>query len=171
MNERILGILPDARHEPARAPAPDWLFGGPPQPDEREGWFHGPKTRFDLVMTDRRLVAVAAGGGSVREREASYAAHGAADLAAIVPGCRSIGPADVAEIVVDRLPVSAGEYSSDWGTDVVLRTPLGAETRFRAIDDRRTVDEVIEMLRPAFGERVRRAKVVRHGLFRRATRE
>jgi hypothetical protein len=171
MDERVLGIVADARHEPARSPSPDWLFGGGPRPDEREGWFHGPKVRYDLVMTDRRLIVVPATGGSVDDRRTADAALSPAELTAGSPDSRSIGPDEVAEVVVDRLPVSVGEYSSEWGTDVVLRTPLGAETRFRAIDDRRTADEVVELLRPAFGERVRRARVVRRGLFRRATRE
>ena len=171
MDERILGVVADGRHEPARAPAPDWLFGGPPRPDERAGWFHDPATRYDLVITDRRLLVVPVSGGAAREREAGYEPEGGVDRAAAVPGCRVVGAADVAEVVVDRLLISAGEYSSDAATDVVLRTALGAETRFRAIDDRRTADEVVGLLRPAFGERVRRARVVRHGLFRRATRE
>jgi hypothetical protein len=170
VDERILGVIPDARHESPRAPAPDWLFGGPPRPDEQPGWFHDAKVRYDLVVTDRRLVVVPVTGGAAREREAGYLARSADELVAGT-GYRSIGPADVAEIVVDRQLVNVGEYSSDAATDVMLRSPLGPETRFRAINDRRTADDIVKLLQLVFGERARRARVVRHGLFRRPTRE
>lgn len=74
-------------------------------------------------------------------------------------------------MVVDRLPVAVGEYSSDWALDVVLRSPIGAETRLRAINVPRTADQVVALVEPTFEGRVRRAQIVRHGLFRRATRE
>jgi len=169
--ERILGAIPDAHHEPARPPAPDWLFGGPPRPEERGGLFHGPRLRYDLLITDRRLIVVPVTGGAPREREAGYGAATTADLITGTPGCNSVGPADVTDVVVDQLLVNVGEYASDTATDVVLRSPAGGETRFRALNVERRVEDVVALLAPAFGPKVRRARIVRHGLLRRATRE
>lgn len=169
-DEQTLGVIPDARHEPARAPAPEWLFGGPPGPKERPGWFHDPRLRYDLVITDRRLIVMPVVGSTPRG-EARVDGAPPAEVVARTPGCRSVWPTDVTEVVVDRLPLAIGEYSSDWAVDLVLRSPIGAETRFRAVNFPRKAEQVVGLLEPAFEGRVRKARVVRHGLFRRATRE
>ena len=170
-DERTLGIIPDARHEPARAPAPEWLFGGPPRTEERPGWFHDPRLRYDLVITDRRLIVMPVVGSTPDRREVNLEAAPPAEVVARTPGCRSVWPTDVTELIVDRQPLAIGEYSSDWAVDLVLRSPIGAETRFRAVNFPRTAEQVVGLFAPAFEGRVRRARVVRHGLFRRATRE
>jgi len=170
-DEQTLGIIPGARHEPARAPAPEWLFGGPPRPEERPGWFHDPRLRYDLVITDRRLIVMPVMGDTRRQREVELEAAPPAEIVARTPGSRSVWPTDVTEVIVDRLPIAVGEYSSDWALDLVLRSPIGAETRFRAINVPRTAEQVVGLLQPAFEGRVRKARIVRHGLFRRATRE
>ncbi len=170
-DERILWTIPDAVHEGAREPAPDWLFGGPPRSDERSGLLHGPRQRYELALTDRRLIVVPVNRGMPRDDDAAHGASTPAGLLAMTPGCRSVGRDDVAEVVVDQLPVNVGEYSSDIATDIVLRSPAGAETRFRALNVRRRADDLVALLEQAFGPKVRRARIVRHGLFRRATRE
>ena len=170
-DERILAVLPDAVHQAAPPPAPDWLFGGPPRPEERHGLIHDARLRYDLVVSDRRLIVVPVTEGKPRDREAGYRVAAPATIVATVPGCRSVWPADVGEVVIDRLLVAASDYASDWGTDVILRSALGGQTRFRAINVPLTADEVVRLLEPAFGEHVRRARTVRHGLLRRATRE
>lgn len=195
-DETILDVIADVRR--AEPVSGEGVLGGPLIPAERPGVFHGAKVGFDLLVTDRRLVALrvteevrrrpgkgasrpgeeaprpgkeAPQPGSARGRQARYVGADPALLVAAAPGSFVIGTSDVAEIIVDHTIENVGEYSSDAVLHVTVRSPAGSAVRFQAVNSGRRPDDVVALLAKPFGNRVRRAKVVRHGLLRRATRE
>ena len=188
-DETILDVITDVRR--AEPEPGEGILGGPLVPAERPGLFRHAKVGFDLLVTDRRLVAVrvteevrpqpgekapqrgekAPRPASARGRQARYVGADPALLIAAAPGSFVIGPSDVAEIIVDQTIENVGEYSSDAVLHVTVRSPAGSAVRFQAVNSGRRPDDVVGLLAKPFGDRVRRARVVRHGLFRRATRE